>query len=76
MLMKDELGRRIMTEFVALRPKLYAYKTLGGSGQKKCRGVKKCITILRQLVGNALRLVPSSSIRLMTIVTLSNFVVI
>ena len=23
--MKDELGRRIMTEFVALRPKKYSY---------------------------------------------------
>ena len=42
-LMKDELGGRIMTEFVALRPKLYVYKTLGGSCGKKCKGVKKCI---------------------------------
>ena len=42
-LMKDELGERIMTEFVALRPKLYAYKMLSGSGDKKCKGVKKCI---------------------------------
>ena len=36
-LMKDELGGDIMTEFVALRPKLYAYKT-GGSESKKCKG--------------------------------------
>ena len=42
-LMKDELGRRIMTEFVALRSKLYTYKTLSGSGDKKDKGVKKCI---------------------------------
>ena len=42
-LMKDELGGRIITEFVALRPKLYAYKTLGRSGDKRCKGVKKCI---------------------------------
>ena len=42
-LMKDELGGRAMTEFVGLRPKLYAYKTLGGSGGKKCKGIKKCI---------------------------------
>ena len=41
--MKDELGGRIMTEFMALRPKLYACKTLSGSGDKKCKGVKKCI---------------------------------
>ena len=40
--MKDKLGRRIMTKFVALRPKLYAYKMLSGSGNKKCKGVKKC----------------------------------
>ena len=26
-LMKDELGGEITTEFVALRPKMYAYKT-------------------------------------------------
>ena len=32
-----------MTEFVALRSKLYTYKMLGESGDKKCKGVKKCI---------------------------------
>ena len=42
-LMKDELGGKIMTEFVALRPKLYSYKILGGSEDKKCKGIKKCI---------------------------------
>ena len=42
-LMKDELGRAIMTEFVALRPKLYFYKKLDGSEDKKCKGIKKCI---------------------------------
>ena len=40
-LMKDELGRRVMVKFVALRPKLYTYKMLGESGDKKCKGVKK-----------------------------------
>ena len=42
-LMKDELGGKIMTEFVALRPKLYSYKKLGGSEDKKCKGIKKCV---------------------------------
>ena len=57
-LTKDELGGEIMTEFVTLRPTMYAYKT-GGSesttGQdkgalrpplrevKKRKGIKKCI---------------------------------
>ena len=42
-LMKDELGGKIMTEFVELRPKLYSYKKLGGSEDKKCKGIEKCI---------------------------------
>ena len=42
-LMKDELGGKIMTEFVALRPKLYSYKKLDGLEDKKCKGIKKCI---------------------------------
>ena len=42
-LMKDELGGKIMTEFVALRPKLYSYKVLDGSEHKKCKGIKKCV---------------------------------
>ena len=41
--MKDESGGKIMTEFVALRPKLYSYKVLDGSEDKKCKGIKKCI---------------------------------
>ena len=42
-LMKDELGGAIMTEFVSLRPKLYSYKKLDGSEEKKCKGIKKCV---------------------------------
>ena len=42
-LMKDELGGNIMTEFVALRPKLYSYRKLNGACDKKCKGIKKCI---------------------------------
>ena len=41
-LMKDELGGGIVTEFVTLRPKMYAYKT-GNSESKKCKGIKKCV---------------------------------
>ena len=42
-LRKDELGGAIMTEFVGLRPKLYSYKKLDGSEDKKCKGIKKCV---------------------------------
>ena len=42
-LMKNELGGKIMTEFVALRPKLYSYKVPDGLEDKKCKGIKKCI---------------------------------
>ena len=42
-LMKDKLGGAIMTEFMALRPKLYSYKKLDGLEDKKCKGIKKCI---------------------------------
>ena len=41
-LMKDELGGEIMTEFVTLRPKMYAYKARG-SESKKCKGIKKYV---------------------------------
>ena len=40
--MKDELGGKIMTKFVALRSKLYAYRKLGDEDYKKCKGIKKC----------------------------------
>ena len=41
-LMKDELGREIMTEFVTLRPKMYVYKT-GSAESRKYKGIKKCV---------------------------------
>ena len=42
-LMKDELGGGIITEFVALRPKAYSYKTNDDIELKKAKGTKKCI---------------------------------
>ena len=41
--MKDELGGTIMTEFVALRPKLYSCRKLNGAEDNKCKGIKKCV---------------------------------
>ena len=41
--MKDELGAKSMTEFVALRPKLFAYRKLDGEEDKRCKGIKKCV---------------------------------
>ena len=40
---KDELGGKIITEFVALRPKAYAYLDDYGNDHKKAKGTKKCV---------------------------------
>ena len=42
-LMKDELGGKIITEFVTLRPKTYSYLTDNGKEDKKAKGTKKCV---------------------------------
>ena len=42
-LMKDELGGKIMTEFVALKPKTYSYLTDDYEEDKKAKGTKKCV---------------------------------
>ena len=41
-LMKDELGRKIMTQFVGLREKTYS-DLIDGSEGKKAKGTKKCV---------------------------------
>ena len=41
--MKDELGGKIITEFVTLRPKTYSYLTDDGKEDKKAKGTKKCV---------------------------------
>ena len=42
-LMKDELGRKIIMEFVTLRPKTYSFVTDDGKEDKKAKGTKKCV---------------------------------
>ena len=42
-LMKDELGGKIMTEFAALRPKIYSFLIDDGKNDKKAKGIKKCV---------------------------------
>ena len=41
--MKDELGGKIMTEFVALTPNNYLYLTDDCEEDKKAKGTKKCV---------------------------------
>ena len=40
--MKDELGGKIIMEFVTLRPKTYSFLTDDGKENKKAKGTKKC----------------------------------
>ena len=42
-LMKDELGGRVIAEFVVLRPKTYLYLTDDYKENKKAKGTKKCV---------------------------------
>ena len=40
---KDEVGGKVIEEFVELRAKLYSYKMFEGEESKKCKGVKKSV---------------------------------
>ena len=40
---KDELGGKIIAEFVSLRPKAYAYLDDDGNNHKKAKSIKKCV---------------------------------
>ena len=42
-LMKDELGGKIIMEFVTLRPKAYSFLTDDGKEDKKAKGTEKCV---------------------------------
>ena len=42
-MMKDELGGKIMKEFVRLRPKCCSYLADDGNVDKKAKGTKKCV---------------------------------
>ena len=42
-LFKDELGRKIIIEVIALRPKTYAYLDDDGNDHKKAKGAKRCV---------------------------------
>ena len=41
--MKDELGGKIMKEFIGLKPKRYAYLMDGGNVDKEAKGTKKYV---------------------------------
>ena len=42
--MKDESGNNMITEVVALRSKVYAYKTNDNKIGKRLKGIKKSVT--------------------------------
>ena len=42
-LFKDKFGGKIITEFVALRPKTYSYLDDNCNEHKKAKGTKKCV---------------------------------
>ena len=51
-LFKDELVAKIMSEFVALRPKAYAYLDDDGNEHKKSKGTKRCVIKQKLMLQN------------------------
>ena len=51
-LFKDELGGKIITEFVALRPKTYSYLDDNCNEHKKAKGTKKCVIKQKNMFQN------------------------
>ena len=51
-LFKDELGGKIIIEFIELRAKTYAYLTDDDSEHKIAKGTKKCVIKRRIMVKN------------------------
>ena len=49
-LLKDELGGKIMIEFIGLRAKTYAYLMDDDSEHKKAKGTKKCVIKRRLMI--------------------------
>ena len=49
---KDELGRKIMKEFCALKAKTYAYLMDDDIKKKRSKGIKKCIMKPRRMFEN------------------------
>ena len=51
-LFKDELGGKIITEFVALRAKAYAYLDDDSNKHKKSKGRKRCVIKQKRMFQN------------------------
>ena len=51
-LFKDELGGKIITEFVALRAKAYSYLDDDGNEHKKSKGTKRCVIKQKLMLQN------------------------
>ena len=51
-MMKDELGGKIMKEFIGLRPRCYSYLTDDGSVDNKTKGTNKCV-IKKEIMFNS-----------------------